>query len=139
MINVYLIAMHLIIIVFFISSSTLRPVETQLHCKYIQFKCSESVVKKPENCNSPAYFPFNDLHTCNGSTLENWDTVKSCTFGGSWKYLQCNLPFFFAKKQVQQKYITNWDTMKSCTLVAVENICSVTYDHFSSRKTRLWW
>ena len=64
---------HVIIIHFFISILVLlfNLLETQLHCKYIQFKCSECVVKKPENCNSPAYFPFNELHTRSGSTLEN--------------------------------------------------------------------
>ena len=104
---------HIIIIIILSSFLALLfdLLETQLHCKYIQFKCSESVVKKPENCNSPAYFPFNELHTCSGSTLENWDTVKSCAFGGSWKYLQCNLPFFFAKNKCNRSTLqigTQW-------------------------------
>ena len=69
-----------------------------------------------------------------GITVENWDTVKSCTL----KFLQCNLPFFFAKNKVIMtkekpgilhqsrplfpKFIfsgitvENWDTVKSCTL-----------------------
>ena len=54
------------------------------------------------------------FYSLNGkSAVENWDTVKSCTFGGSWNHLQCNL--FLCGKQVQQKYIANWDKVKSCT------------------------
>ena len=49
-----------------------------------------------------------------GITVENWDTVKSCTL----KYLQCNLPFFFAKKQGHHDKREAWNSSAVQTFIS---------------------
>jgi len=49
-----------------------------------------------------------------GFTVEIWDTVKSYTL----KYLQCNRPFFIAKKQGHDDKREDWNSLAVLTFIS---------------------